>query len=208
MVWLILCKLILNGHSLKTFAMDEGAINIKSKATETNPFIPLKEFSLNSKFQVSQIKIIKAVDSEIVPSKNSDIKSIKILNQLDIESATLNVELALTEFQQQQGLMFRKNLEDGYGMLFVFKNERPRSFWMKNTLIPLSIAFIDKNKTIFQIGDLKPIKTLAEKKYDNISSFKPAKYVLEVPKGWFEKNNIKVESRFEWKDEQKYLQSQ
>lgn len=118
----------------------------------------------------------------------------------------LKVELALTSSEQEQGLMFRKSLAPGRGMLFVFSKEEPRYFWMKNTLIPLSVAFIDGKHTIFKISKLNPVKTLVQKTYDKAESIQPAKYVLEVPQGWFKKNSITVGSKIIWPDERKILQ--
>lgn len=119
-------------------------------------------------------------------------------------SVGLTVEVALTESEQQKGLMFRKSLASGQGMLFVFSSEQPRQFWMKNTLIPLSIAFIDAKKTIFQVSDLKPMKTLIQKEIDRAESIKPAKYVLEVPQGWFLTNKIGVGSTLIWPTENNF----
>lgn len=112
----------------------------------------------------------------------------------------ISVELALTDQEQERGLMYRKTLDSGKGMLFVFPDESYRSFWMKNTLVPLSIAFIDSKKTIFQVSDLNPVKTLAQKNVESAQSIKPAKYVLEVPRGWFKTNNISIGSKLVFKD--------
>ncbi len=126
--------------------------------------------------------------------KNSKLSAVKLI-----------VELALSFDEQEQGLMYRKSLAPGYGMLFIFPNEQPRQFWMKNTLIPLSIAFIDEKKTIFQISDMNPVKTLIQKKYDRAASIKPAKYVLEVPQGWFLVHKIGVGSKIIGLNEEKFL---
>jgi uncharacterized protein len=136
------------------------------------------------------------------PKLNSKVDTkvnIKLKSKL-----VLKVELALTPDEQQKGLMFRKALEKNSGMLFVFKEELPRSFWMKNTLIPLSIAFIDSKNTIFQISDLNPVKTLAEHRFDSVQSIKPAQYVLEVNKDWFLKNKVSVGDKFFWNESKKF----
>ncbi|MFK7840427.1 MAG: DUF192 domain-containing protein, partial [Bdellovibrionales bacterium] len=76
-----------------------------------------------------------------------------------------NIELALTPEQQAKGLMFRAEIPNDYGMLFVFNEEAPRSFWMKNTLIPLDIIFVKRNGEILHIHenavplDLTPIRS-------------------------------------------------
>ena len=105
--------------------------------------------------------------------------------------AQLTVEIADTPDLRTKGLMYRTSLKKNHGMLFVFKDEQSQKFWMKNTIIPLSIAFADSKKTIFQIGSLKPVRSFLQKKgYDSILSSAPAKYAIEVAEGWFKKNNI------------------
>lgn len=102
-------------------------------------------------------------------------------------AVTLSVEIADTWKSRQTGLMFRKSLEKNRGMLFVFNDETVRSFWMKNTYIPLSIAYIDKRGVIKEIHDMKPLDTSVF-----YPSRNPAKYALEVNRGWFKENNIGV----------------
>lgn len=108
------------------------------------------------------------------------------LHYIEINGAKLYIEIALTEQERATGLMFRESLPENQGMLFVFENEQILNFWMKNTSIPLSIAYIRENGLIIGIYDMKP--------YDEtpISSMYPCKYALEVNKGWFSKNNIKA----------------
>jgi uncharacterized membrane protein (UPF0127 family) len=103
---------------------------------------------------------------------------------IKIRDKTLMVEIADTPEKRQIGLMYRKNLGENEGMLFIFFEEDFHSFWMKNTLIPLSIAFIKEDGTIVQIEDMEP-----ETETTHPSKF-PAKYALEVNKGWFKENNI------------------
>jgi uncharacterized membrane protein (UPF0127 family) len=106
---------------------------------------------------------------------------------LEINGKILRVEIADTEKKRIKGLMNRKKLEENEGMLFIFEKPAILNFWMKDTSIPLSIAFINENLEIIQIEDMLP--------YDVINihtSISPAKYALEVNKGWFEKNNIKI----------------
>lgn len=97
------------------------------------------------------------------------------------------VELATTPAQQERGLMFRKSLADDAGMLFVLAQEQPISMWMKNTLIPLDMVFINKQGTITHIhANAKP-KSLA-----TISSNGPVYAVLELAGGVSKKKQIKV----------------
>ena len=100
----------------------------------------------------------------------------------------VNVEIADTPQKQSKGLMFRENLKWDHGMLFIFDNESVFSFWMKDTLIPLDIIFIDKAFKIINIVD-NALPCYIEPCPD-YSSEKPAKYVLEVNAGFVEKNDI------------------
>ena len=104
---------------------------------------------------------------------------------IKIGPTKLKIKQAKTKNQQQQGLMNVKHLSDDEGMLFSYPTEKILTFWMKSTVIPLSIAFIDKNKKIIEIKNLEP--------HDErpIKSSLPAKWALEVNQGWFEKNNVK-----------------
>ncbi len=111
---------------------------------------------------------------------------------IKINNIPILVEIADTDAKQQLGLMFRRELKDGEGMLFVFKNEQPRTFWMKNTFIDLSIAFANKNKIIISILDMQATKPEGQTYYPQYHSEGPAKYALEVPKGWFAKHKIRV----------------
>ncbi len=107
-----------------------------------------------------------------------------------INRKALKVEIADTAKKREKGLMDKKSLPENEGMLFIFEEPKILHFWMKNTSIPLSIAFINENFEIIQIEDMYPYDIV------NIHSSKaPAKYALEVNQGWFERNNIKVGSK-------------
>ncbi len=101
----------------------------------------------------------------------------------------LKVELAITEPQREQGLMFRKQLGHDDGMLFLFDEPGYHSMWMKNTLIPLSVAFIDGDGRILNIVDMEP-QTL-----DAHTAAGPAVYAIETNKGWFAEKKIKPGDR-------------
>jgi uncharacterized membrane protein (UPF0127 family) len=96
------------------------------------------------------------------------------------------VEVAKTPEERSHGLMGRKYLGKDEGMLFIFKTEDRHGFWMKDTFIPLSIAFIEKNGRIVWITDMKPL-TL-----DSHVPPQPILYALEMNKGWFSSRGIKV----------------
>jgi uncharacterized protein len=110
---------------------------------------------------------------------------------------TLVVEMAIQPQEQMRGLMFRKSLGEGRGMLFVYENEFPLSFWMKNTFIPLSIGFFNKNRELINVVDMAPVTSEMQQQLPSYKSARPAKYALEVNQGWFKKNNILTGSKFE-----------
>ena len=91
----------------------------------------------------------------------------------------VKAEIASTVEERSQGLMHRKKLPDGEGMLFVFEKDEVLSFWMKNTFIPLSIAFIASDGRIIDIKDMYPLNE------NSVVSSRSVRYALEVPQGWF-----------------------
>ncbi|HKH57965.1 MAG TPA: DUF192 domain-containing protein [Rubrobacter sp.] len=103
----------------------------------------------------------------------------------------VRVEVADDLAEQAKGLMDRTTLGENRGMLFVYPGERELSFWMKNTLIPLSIAFIDSERRIIDIQDMKPL----DDEPPHYVSAEPAQYALEVNQGFFEKGGVKVGDR-------------
>ena len=102
----------------------------------------------------------------------------------------LQVQVAQTPNQQAIGLMFRKTMGTNEGMLFIFDEPRQQCFWMKNTLLPLSVAFIGDDGGVVNVDDMKP-QTL-----DSHCSTKPVRFVLEMNVGWFDKRGIKAGSKF------------
>lgn len=105
---------------------------------------------------------------------------------VQVGTATLLVEIAHTEEARRQGLMKRDHLAEDRGMLFVYTDSALRGFWMKDTKIPLSIAFLDEAGTIRRITDMRPFAT------DRVPSLYPARYALEVNQGWFERHGVGV----------------
>jgi len=105
--------------------------------------------------------------------------------QLHIQQQALNVEIADTPESMERGLMFRDSLPADNGMLFVFGQPRQANFWMRNTKIPLSIAYIDTNGRILELHDMFPYDETPVSSYGaNVS------YALEVNQGWFTKHGI------------------
>ena len=113
------------------------------------------------------------------------------LSSLTVAGKPLSVEIADNGEERAMGLMYRESMPESQGMLFVYDSAEPRSFWMKNTRIPLSIAFIDSNGVIISISDMKPMDT------HGTASAGPAQYALEVNQGWYTRNGIKVGDKVE-----------
>jgi uncharacterized protein len=103
----------------------------------------------------------------------------------------VRVEVADDLAEQAKGLMDRTTLGENRGMIFVYPEERELSFWMKNTLIPLSIAFIDSERRIIDIQDMKPL----DDEPPHYVSAEPAQYALEVNQGYFEERDVRVGDR-------------
>ena len=103
----------------------------------------------------------------------------------------MDVQVAATPEQRQIGLMFRKDMPQHEGMIFIFDQPAQQCFWMKNTLIPLSAAFVLDDGTIANIEDMKPLVL------DGHCSTQPVRYVLEMNRGWFAKKGIKAGSKLQ-----------
>ena len=101
----------------------------------------------------------------------------------------IRAAVAQTPEQRQTGLMFRREMAQHEGMLFVFEQASPQCFWMKNTLLPLSIAFLADDGTVVNIADMKP------QALDSHCSARPVRLVLEMNQGWFAKRGIKAGSK-------------
>jgi hypothetical protein len=104
------------------------------------------------------------------------------------EKVEVRVEIADGILEQSRGLMDRTALGEDRGMLFVFPREQLRTFWMRNTLIPLSIAYIDAEGRITDILDMKPL----DDEPPHYVSSEPVRYALEVNRGFFEERGVKV----------------
>lgn len=115
--------------------------------------------------------------------------------KVTLSGKTFEVEIAETPAQLERGLMFRGHLAENEGMLFVFKDEGPRFFWMKNTLIDLSIGFFDSEGVLVDVQEMKSGKGIPDTALPSYPSARPAKFALEMNKGWFDKNKIKIGSK-------------
>lgn len=113
------------------------------------------------------------------------------VTQLTAGIHLIKAEVAATDAQRQQGLMYRERMAANEGMLFVFDAPASVCMWMKNTFIPLSVAFIDEGGRIANIEDMQPQTT------DSHCARKPIRYALEMNLGWFKQKNIKPGSVIE-----------
>ena len=129
------------------------------------------------------IFIIMSLFLSLSCEKKQKIKKQAVLY---INGRALYVEIASTDKERQKGLMFRENLDKNAGMLFVFQDDKILSFWMKNTSIPLSIAFIDKNGKVVDIFHMKPYSL------EPVVSTLKCRYALEVNRGYFKECGLKV----------------
>lgn len=105
---------------------------------------------------------------------------------ITVKDRRVDVEVADDESERALGLMYRDRLGEDAGMLFVYPSAQERSFWMKDTRIPLTIAYLDADGRIVHLADMKPLDT------SPVPSGKPAKYALEMNKGWFARHDVKV----------------
>ncbi len=98
----------------------------------------------------------------------------------------IDAQVAATSEERATGLMFRKELPPSEGMLFVFDQAAQQCFWMKNTLLPLTAAFVSDDGRVVNLADMQPQTTEAH------CSTQPVRFVLEMNQGWFKKKGIKA----------------
>jgi uncharacterized membrane protein (UPF0127 family) len=143
---------------------------------------------MNSRFCnfVLFFAVFTAGVSACTPQK---LKTVKLIIECESGTVEITAEIAKTDEERSQGLMFRKKLPDGEGMLFVFERDQQLSFWMKNTLIPLSIAFIASDGSITEIKDMQPLNE------NSVKSSRSVRYALEAPQGWFSRAGVRAGDR-------------
>lgn len=106
---------------------------------------------------------------------------------LKVGGTTLHLQLALSQSEQARGLMFRDNLEQDHGMLFVFNEPAPRAFWMRNTPLKLDLAYLDVSGTVLEIHKLYPYSETTVP-----SRSQAVQFVIEMDRGWFAANQVGV----------------
>ena len=122
------------------------------------------------------------VDSAIPTKAQPKLATIKLW----IGPEEMSTEMAVTDLQKETGMMFRTNTAENEGMIFVFPMPQRADFWMMNTILPLSAAYIDPDGQIVEIHDLQPHDTNSVQ-----AATANIQYVLETRQGWFKRHNIK-----------------
>ncbi|NOL49098.1 DUF192 domain-containing protein [Pelistega europaea] len=120
------------------------------------------------------------------PLNATTVADLAMTATLHIHQSTINAEIVDDDFSRARGLMYRRELAPNAGMLFVFPDSQRRCFWMHNTFIPLSIAYINHQGTIVDIFDMQPLDETS------ICSSQDAMFALEVNQGWFTQHHIAV----------------
>lgn len=143
--------------------------------------------SVNAKL-LKLILLMLAFGFSSCSSSGLETKTLTIQNS-EGKSVLVKAEIADKPEAREKGFMFRKKIPDGTGMLFVFERDQILSFWMKNTPSPLSIAFITSDGRIKDIFDMSPFSLAS-----TVSSGY-VRYALEVPQGWFSRQNVKAGDR-------------
>lgn len=119
--------------------------------------------------------------------------------KIRIADRIVRVEIADTDERRAYGLMFREKLPQDEGMLFIFDEEEQRSFWMHNTLIPLSIGYFSRDKVLNEILDMQPA-VLGASRPKTYPSRKKAMFALEMNIGWYQRNKIRPGVSFRFAD--------
>ena len=112
------------------------------------------------------------------------IQSLDASNNIDIKNFLTEIEIVSKYEDRKKGLMFRNSIPKNYGMFFIWEYQKKQCMWMKDTYVPLSVAYIDGKGKIIEIYDMVPLSK------NSVCSIKASKYALEVNSGWFDKNEI------------------
>jgi uncharacterized membrane protein (UPF0127 family) len=142
--------------------------------------LPQPNFAMLKRLLLS-CSLLAAGASVIAQNAPQNLPTIKLAAGIH----NIAAQVAQTPEQRATGLMFRTSMPTNEGMLFVFDQPAKQCFWMKNTLLPLSAAFISDNGTVVNIEDMQP------QSLDSHCSAAPVRYVLEMNRGWFAKRGIK-----------------
>tara|TARA_B100000927_G_scaffold267591_1_gene241786 strand:- start:154 stop:603 length:450 start_codon:yes stop_codon:yes gene_type:complete len=121
------------------------------------------------------------------------VSNLDASRDIDITKYLSEIEIVSKYEDRKKGLMYRRSIPNNYGMLFVWPYEGQQCMWMKNTYVPLSVAYMDIRGKIIEIYDMVPFSK------DSVCSTKAAKYALEVNSGWFEEKDINIGDSIEVK---------
>lgn len=156
-------------------------------------------------FRLTQLVWLAAALSLLISCGNHQAKAPGVpanalgpLHSIECVIAEQNVviELAITPSEQRQGLMYRESMPDNHGMLFIYQKPQYMAFWMKNTKIPLSIAYIREDGIIGNIEDMEPHHGPFDPVTNYRSNYKSL-YALEMNQGWFETHGLKPGDRLQ-----------
>ncbi len=165
-------------------------INLQKQANNpTSSPAKIRRFTRDAKWPAAVAALVLASTVQAQGTGAQDAPQHLPSIQLGAGMFNIQAELALTAQQREIGLMHRTSLGPYQGMLFVFDTPAKQCFWMKNTLIPLSVAFVANDGTIVNVDEMKP-QTL-----DPHCSAQPVRFVLEMSEGWFAKRGMKAGSK-------------
>ena len=144
------------------------------------------------------VRILAAIFFSVVFARSALARDLERLYQKEallVGAQKITAWIADDDSRREQGLMFIEKLPDDMGMLFVFEKLQPLSFWMKNTVMPLSIGFFDQNGVLIDIHEMKVASSLMDLRPPTYGSRAPALFALEMNAGWFSRHKIKIGSR-------------
>ena len=130
---------------------------------------------------------------DLLSFNDDDIVTVRFGEQ----GARLNLEVARSEAATREGLMFRTQMDENNGMIFIFESEGPRTFWMKNTKLSLDIIYLDSEYEIVRIYN----NTKSDQIEERYPSIGPAQYAIEVNAGWAENNNLQIGDKLKLLDQ-------
>jgi uncharacterized protein len=161
-------------------------MDVVSACNDDNPRIP--SAARMPRFQTALLRFVVAASALCSAVSWAQAVAQPKLPTVALTAGMHNIvaEVASTPQQQQTGMMMRTQMAMHEGMLFVGEEDAPRCFWMRNTLLPLSAAFVASDGTIVNIADMRPQTD------DSHCSARPVRYVLEMNQGWFAKRGIKA----------------
>ena len=127
--------------------------------------------------------------TNVATSGPSSLPSLQVRLEQGATTATVAIEVAATTEERERGLMFRESLAEDAGMLFLFPQDVRTGFWMRNTKVPLDIAYIGADGRVQEIRAAKPLDETV------LTPAAPYRYVLEVNQGWFQRHNLGIGAR-------------